>query len=64
MSDGALKRLVKTRAALLKGVSELGFAGLSPDFSPAKMITYSRSIPVNYSSLCLLGSDAAGKRTQ
>jgi hypothetical protein len=30
-------------------------SGVSPHFSPAKMITYLRSTPVNYSSLCLLG---------
>ena len=31
------------------------FRKASPDFSPAKMITYSRSTPVNYSSRFLLG---------
>jgi len=35
--------------------STLIVATISPDFSPAKMITYTRSTPVNYSSLCLLG---------
>ena len=40
---------------ILPSIDLTPMSGVSPDFSPVKMITHSRSTPVNYSRLCLLG---------